>query len=56
MLCSSTTIIGYYVLTRSNNQAVAQFGYMAIIGEIACIFAAVLLVPALVIIERRLKK
>ncbi len=55
MLCSSTTIIGYFVLTRSYNQAVAQFGTMAIIGEFTCIFAAILLVPAMVIVEKRLK-
>ena len=56
VLCSATTIIGYYVLTRSNNQAVAQFGLMAIIGEFTCIFAAMFLVPALVIVGRKLKK
>ncbi|MFH1874565.1 MAG: MMPL family transporter [Pseudomonadota bacterium] len=56
MLCSSTTIIGYFVLTRSYNQAVAQFGTMAIIGEITCIFAAILLVPAMVIVEKKLMK
>jgi len=56
VLCSATTTIGYFVLTRSNNQAVAQFGLMAIIGEITCIFAAMFLVPALVIVGRKLKK
>lgn len=55
ILCSSTTIIGYYVLTKSYNQAVAQFGLMAIIGEFTCIFAAILLVPALVTIGRRIR-
>jgi predicted RND superfamily exporter protein len=55
ILCSSTTIIGYYVLTKSYNQAVAQFGVMAIIGEFACIFAAIFLVPALVTIGRRIR-
>lgn len=56
VLCSATTIIGYYVLTKSYNQAVAQFGLMAIIGEFTCIFAAMFLVPALVIVGRKLKK
>lgn len=56
VLSSATTTIGYFVLTRSNNQAVAQFGLMAIIGEFTCIFAAMFLVPALVIVGRKLKK
>lgn len=46
ILCSLTTIIGYLVLTTANNQALATFGVAAVIGEIACIVAAVLLVPA----------
>jgi uncharacterized protein len=55
-LCATTTIIGYFVLTRSTNQAVAQFGTIAIIGEFASIFAAVVLVPAIIIAVRRKKK
>jgi len=55
-LCASTTIIGYSVLTRSTNQAVAQFGVMAVIGEVACILSAMLLVPAVIILSLRLKK
>lgn len=56
ILCSSTTIIGYYVLTKSYNQAVAHFGLMAVIGEFACIISAILLVPALIIFGRKLKQ
>lgn len=55
-LCSTTTIIGYFVLTRSANQAVAQFGQMTIIGEFASIFSAMLLVPAVILVGRRIKK
>lgn len=55
VVCSLTTIGGYFVLTRSTNQAVAQFGAMAVIGEFASIFSAMLLVPALIIVGRRLK-
>jgi len=55
-LCAATTIIGYFVLTRSTNQAVAQFGTIAIIGEFASIFAAVVLVPAIIIAVRRKKE
>lgn len=55
-LCASTTIIGYSVLTRSTNQAVAQFGFMAVIGEAACIFSAMLLVPAVIILSLRMRR
>lgn len=55
-LCSLTTMIGYFVLTRSTNQAVAQFGIVAVIGEIVAIVAAMMIVPALIIVKRRLKK
>ncbi len=55
-LCSATTIIGYYVLTRSTNQAVAQFGLVAIIGEITSLFAAMFIVPALIVVWRRRRK
>ena len=54
-LCSATTIIGYSVLMRSTNQAVAQFGFMAVIGEFASIFAAMLLVPAVIILAMRFR-
>lgn len=53
MLCSSTTIIGYSVLIIANNQALASFGTLAILGEIACIFAAVILAPALMVALRK---
>ena len=52
LLCSSTTIIGYAVLITANNQALASFGTIAILGEIACISAAILLAPALLIFLR----
>lgn len=55
-LCSLTTTIGYFVLTRSTNQAVAQFGVVAIIGEITSLFAAMFLVPSLIIIGRRWRR
>ncbi len=48
-LCSITTIIGYLVLTKSTNQAVAQFGYVAVMGEIAAIMAAMFIVPSVII-------
>lgn len=53
-LCSLTTIIGYGALLVADNQALRSFGAMAILGEFACITAALLLLPAaLVVLERR---
>ena len=53
-LCSLTTIIGYGALLVADNQALRSFGGMAILGEFACIAAALLLLPAaLVALEQR---
>jgi len=46
VLCSMTTILGYVALVRSNNHAVRSMGVAAVIGEIACLFAAVIVLPA----------
>ncbi len=58
VLCSLTTTIGYLVLMRSANQAVAQFGFVCVLGEIVSIFAAMLIVPAVILVSnrRRLKR
>jgi predicted exporter len=53
MLCSLTTIIGYWVLTRAENQALASFGLAAIVGELTCIAAALVVTPALMVLHRR---
>jgi len=45
-LCSLTTTIGYLALTLSINQGIKSFGTSAAIGEIACVLAAVLVLPA----------
>jgi len=52
-LCSTTTIVGYFVLTRASNQALATFGSAAVIGEITCIIAALVLVPAVIVLLRK---
>ena len=53
-LCSLTTIIGYGALLVADNLALRSFGAMAILGEVACLSAAVLVMPAfLVWMERR---
>ena len=46
-LCSTTTLISYFTLTRANNLALASFGKAAVIGELTCLFSALILVPAL---------
>jgi uncharacterized protein len=45
-LCSSTTVIGYSSLLIASNGALVSFGKLANFGEIACLLAAILLVPA----------
>ena len=46
-LCSLTTIIGYSSLLVARNQALISFGLLADLGEIACLAAALLALPAL---------
>ena len=47
MLCSFTTIVGYGSLLLSDFQALESFGKLAVAGEVACVFTAVVLLPAL---------
>jgi predicted RND superfamily exporter protein len=47
VLCSYTTAVGYGSLLFADNQALQSFGRFAIAGEIACIVAAVVFLPAL---------
>jgi predicted RND superfamily exporter protein len=46
MLASFTTVIGYASLIMASNQAFVSFGQLAILGEITCVFAAVVSLPA----------
>jgi predicted RND superfamily exporter protein len=46
-VCSLTTIIGYGSLLISENLAIRGFGMASLIGEIACVMTALVLVPAL---------
>jgi uncharacterized membrane protein YdfJ with MMPL/SSD domain len=53
-LCSLTTSIGYASLLVAENRALYLFGVVAVLGEMACLTAAVTLLPAvLVLVERR---
>jgi len=53
VLCSLTTIVGYLALVRSINQAVRSLGIVAVIGEVACLGAALLVLPALLLWRER---
>jgi predicted RND superfamily exporter protein len=57
VLCSLTTILGYLALMRSHNQAIRSLGTIAVVGEICCLSAAVLVLPAVFSLRgRRLLK
>jgi predicted exporter len=45
-LCSLTTIIGYSSLLMSHNNALRSFGRLADLGEITCLVAALVVLPA----------
>jgi uncharacterized protein len=55
-LCSWTTIVGYGSLLAARNQALQGFGAMAILGEIACLSAAIIALPALILWHQRRKR
>jgi predicted RND superfamily exporter protein len=52
-LCSCTTVIGYAALLVADNQALRSFGEMAILGEVACLSAAVVGMPAFLVWRER---
>ncbi len=50
-LCSATTIIGYGSLLVADNQALAGFGMLAALGEVTCLSAALLALPAWLVLR-----
>jgi predicted RND superfamily exporter protein len=46
VLCSMTTTLGYFALVGSHNQAIRSLGTVAVVGEMSCLAAAVLVLPA----------
>lgn len=52
-LCSWTTIVGYGSLLAAQNRALQGFGALAILGEIACLMSAVIVLPALLVAFRK---
>jgi predicted RND superfamily exporter protein len=51
-LCSWTTIVGYGSLLAARNRALQGFGLMAILGEISCLSAAIVALPAFLLWRR----
>ena len=47
VLCSWTTTVGYASLLLSSNAGIRSFGLTAILGELTCLLAALILAPAL---------
>jgi uncharacterized membrane protein YdfJ with MMPL/SSD domain len=45
-LCSATTVIGFGSLLMAQNRALFSFGVFAILGEFACLFTAIVVLPA----------
>jgi hypothetical protein len=52
-LCSLTTIIGYSSLLMSRNRALRSFGLVADLGELTCLVAALIAMPALLRMLRK---
>ena len=52
-LCSLTTIIGYGSLLSADNRALRGFGLLASVGELACISAALVALPAWLLRPRK---
>ncbi len=47
LMCSFTTVVGYATLLLSANKGIKSFGTAAILGELTCVTAALVLAPAL---------
>ena len=48
LVCSLTTVIGYLSLMVSDNLSIRGFGLASLIGEVTCMIAAFVIVPALI--------
>jgi predicted RND superfamily exporter protein len=55
-LCSWTTIVGYGSLLAASNRALRGFGLMAILGEISCLAAALIALPAVILWREQRRK
>jgi len=55
-LCSWTTIVGYGSLLAASSRALRGFGVMAILGEISCLAAALVALPAVILWREQRRK
>jgi len=55
-LCSWTTIVGYGSLLAASSRALRGFGLMAILGEVACLAAALVALPAVILWREQRRK
>ena len=57
VLCSLTTMLGYVALVGSHNRGIRSLGTIAVMGEVSCLLAAVMVLPALwFLVERRRRR
>jgi uncharacterized protein len=56
LLCSFTTIVGYGSLLLSSNGGIRSFGLAAMIGEVTCVGAALLVAPSMLAWMRSRKR
>jgi predicted RND superfamily exporter protein len=55
LLCSLTTMLGYLALLGSVNQAIRSLGLLAVLGELGCLVAAVLVLPGYLLWREQLE-
>ena len=55
-LCSFTTVVGYMSLLIANNQGFVSFGGLAVAGELTCVVAAVISLPAFLVLRAQKKE
>jgi uncharacterized protein len=56
VLCSLTTMLGYLALVGSHNRAIRSLGTIAVVGEVSCLLAAVMVLPALWLLVERARR
>ncbi|WP_394840237.1 MMPL family transporter [Pendulispora rubella] len=56
VLCSATTMLGYLALVGSINQAIRGLGLLAVLGELCCLGAAMLVLPAAIVWYERSRR
>ena len=55
-LCSWTTIVGYGSLLAASSRALRGFGLMAILGEVSCLAAALVAMPAIILWREKCRR